>query len=86
MKIFGNRRGIFRITAAVVESDPLLIKCLMGNCVIVRAEYMAMYDAIEYHAYSFEFDEVEDAVMTPEYDVIVDYKIGFRFERVELVR
>ena len=63
-----KRVGKFSIEHYLIDSDdPSMVHLMLANKVIVRAEVRYEMDAIEYHAYSDDFDEVEPGQQIPEY-------------------
>lgn len=65
-----NRIGRFKITRAFLERWMDLI-WMMGNFVIVRADYRWDTETVEYLAYSPLFDECPQECAPPEYNIIV---------------
>lgn len=63
--------GRFTIDFPIVEDDPVLVRTIMGQCVIVRAEMRYDLGAFEYHAISPQFAEVPPHCVPPEYRWIV---------------
>jgi len=65
---FGSRRlGQFKITGPFIVANPGAIKKIMGECIIIRAEQYAAYDAIHYMAISDQFEECERGHEVPWY-------------------
>ncbi len=62
-----KRVGKFSIERYLIGDDPSTVHQMLANKVIVRAEVLYEMDAIEYHAYSDDFDEVENGQKIPEY-------------------
>jgi hypothetical protein len=60
------------IPAQLVAEEPLAIMNLMSNCVVVRCEYLAMFNMFEYHAYTTLVEPLEPNQMPFEYDVNID--------------
>ena len=65
-----KRRGRFKISRRMIENDPMLIKRIMGEMIIVRAELMWIGDEIEYVAYSKLFDIIPEQEESPFYKII----------------
>jgi hypothetical protein len=73
MIIVKNRRlGKFYITGDYLDGFNPNVQQIMGQCVILRSEYMIHMDAIEYIAVSDKFDELEEGRKPPEYTWIID--------------
>ena len=64
-----NRKGTFRVSAGLIDTNPEIIMMVLARCLVVRAEILIMYDCVEYCAYSPEFDIVPEGVVAPEYRV-----------------
>lgn len=71
-----RRRGRFQVGIHVINDAPEVVTQIMGQTIIVRAEAILAVDAIEYHAICEHFEELEDGMMVPEYDVIYDGETG----------
>ena len=68
-----NRRiGRFTISSRMIERSPEIVRAAMGRCIIVRCEMLFEFDALEYVAISPDFDEVQQGMISPEYEVIID--------------
>jgi hypothetical protein len=66
-----NRRfGTFTISRKMIETHPEIVKRIMGECIIVRAEMSYVRDAFEYTAISDWFDEVSEAAIPMEYGIL----------------
>jgi hypothetical protein len=61
--------GKFYIDLNIIESgkENTIIKKIMSQCIILRAEVLYYRNAIKYVAISDNFDSVEDGMMIPEY-------------------
>ena len=64
-----HRYGRFVISRHFIEDNPELVKRIMGDCIIVRAECNFATDYIEYVALSHWFDPVESGTIPPEYQI-----------------
>ena len=62
-----KRVGKFTIDFATIDGDPLVVHQMLEEKVVVRAEARHELQAIEYHAYCDDFDEVETGHQIPEY-------------------
>jgi hypothetical protein len=66
-----NRKGRFKIGHIVIKNYPETVLKIMGQCIIIKAESMYAYDAIEYYALSKNFRKLKEGAPIPEYDVLV---------------
>jgi len=62
------RRGVFKISSALLDEAIDELFEFMSNFVIVRAEHHYFNDYIKYHAISPLFDITDDGTIIPEYD------------------
>ena len=62
-----KRIGRFVIDYQMIDNEPLMAQMMLSGMLIVRAEARHEMRAIEYHAYSDDFDEVETGQLIPEY-------------------
>jgi len=60
----------------MIDECPDLVKRIMGECIIVRAEHFFVSNVIEYYAISELFDEVKEGYLVCEYEVIVHKEHG----------
>lgn len=68
--IFDERRfGNFSFDARCIRSNPKAIQALMKDCIVVRAEHLFDWDAIEYTALHPDFAPVEQGRRAPRYEV-----------------
>jgi len=51
-----RRIGIFRIADSMIIRMPKLVMNITGQCIIIRAEHLKMFNSIEYTAMSEQFD------------------------------
>jgi len=80
------RRGKFFISRKNLVQYPKVVKQIMGQCIIIRAEDMYAYNVIEYQAISDWFDEVPEGMLIPEYDLnftYVDRSVKWMFSKRE---
>ena len=63
--------GKFKILEIMIDNQPDLVRKIMGECIIVRAERMYVHDAIEYDAFSDHFESLDEGLMAPEYEWII---------------
>lgn len=64
-----RRCGKLVVPAKLVAQDPDLMMRVMAECIVVRAEYLAMFDLFEYQVYSPLIPILEEGRMTPEYNI-----------------
>ncbi len=62
-----KRAGRFSIPFSMIEENSLMAQLMLSGKLIVRAEARHEMQAIEYHAYCDDFDEVEQGQQIPEY-------------------
>lgn len=68
-----NRRiGKFNIEIDVINDAPEVVQQVMGDVIVIRAEALLQTNMVEYHALCDSFEEVEDGVVVPEYDLMYD--------------
>jgi hypothetical protein len=72
-----NQLGRFRIENALIQDYPELVMSIMSRMIIVRAEQMWIYDAIEYQAISSDFYEVAKGERIPSYNMLIDSDEGY---------
>jgi len=81
--LYPSRRfGKFEIDRFFIMEHPSIIKRIMGECVILKADWLPHKDAIEYTAISDWFDEVPLGNEPAYYSIILtkegnNYKWGF---------
>lgn len=72
-----RRIGKFSVHRDMLHyADPVLLRDFMTNFLIVRAEMMFVYDAIEYTAYSHLFEPVSGYLTPPVYTLRVGMEDG----------
>ena len=71
-----RKYGKFRIYRASLEQETAALFEVMSKVIVVKAEYALAIDAIDYTAYSEEFDEVELGIEVPEYLPIIYTRYG----------
>lgn len=69
---FERRMGKFRIKTEFIEDYPSATQVVLGNTVIVRAEYLFGEGCIEYTAFCHSFDIVRQDSTLPEYSPVMD--------------
>jgi len=66
-----NRRlGTFIVSSEMIENYPEIVKQIMGECIIVRAGFSYIEDAIEYTAISDWFDAIPINNVPMKYNII----------------
>lgn len=77
--------GQFTISRVLIESNPKLVKKIMGDCIILKADFMYTDASVHYHAYSDSFEELSDGGVTPFYtiSIIKEPRKRIRFEWVK---
>jgi len=68
-----NRKGTFKITKALIDNNPDGVIKTLANVLVLRCEYIAIYDHFEYHGISKLFDETEEGQVIPEYGFIISF-------------
>lgn len=69
--IRNNRRGLFLISRELLEDAPAIVKRVLSDVIVVRAELRWDLDAIEYVAICDKFDECPEGELTPPYNCII---------------
>ena len=62
-----KRMGRFKITAVMLEDRSDAVLAIMGECIVTRCEHRWDADIFDYTAASWQFREVEEGEMSPEY-------------------
>jgi hypothetical protein len=84
-----SKLGRFRISMGTIDKLPDLVKKVMGECVIVRAEMLFELNGIEYTAMSDHFKELTPGERAPYYEVIFSEeadKVRWQFRLEETCR
>ena len=68
-----RRRGRFRVTTELVREHPDELMRVLVRCLVVRCEMDYATDSLEYTALSGYFDEVDDYLVTPEYECLLEH-------------
>ena len=77
-----NYPGKFKIPEEWIQNKPSLIRHIMNNMIVIRAEYI-MYDrCIHYHAFSPLFLPVKDGCKISEYSIDFKNDEDFYFQKV----
>jgi len=64
-----RRIGRFFIEWPLIERSPEVVRQVMAQCIVIRAELLGANHAVEYVAFSDSFDPVEHGSLVPEYHV-----------------
>ena len=64
-----RRYGCFKIAWFHIEDNPKLVREIMGQCIILRAEALYATREIEYIAESDWFDRIEEGFIAPMYEI-----------------
>lgn len=67
-----RKRGIFNIARPYIIKYPVFVKAIMGQMIILRAEFIFHKDCIEYVALSDLFKEIKEGDELPIYDIILN--------------
>lgn len=83
----GKRVGLIKITDDLIEENPNgVMKYLMSQIIVIRAEHILWNRTVEYIALCEQFDEVGEGEVLPEYQAIArrhpDGEITLTFERL----
>ncbi|MCO5157903.1 MAG: hypothetical protein M9945_14335 [Aquamicrobium sp.] len=70
MQLPERRYGKFSIEQDVLIQAPDIVRKVMGECVILRAEFRFQMNQTDYEAWSPGFDPVPDGQEPPSYDVV----------------
>lgn len=70
--IDSNKIGKFSIEADAFNQHPDVVRTIMGECIILRAEMLLHMKAVEYVAIVEDFDEIEPGEQAPFYDLEFD--------------
>lgn len=71
-----NRKGTFKITRDLIESNPEVIIDLLKDILVVKIDSDFMYNSLHYYGYSKHFDLLEDGEFPPEYIAEITGKKG----------
>lgn len=63
--------GRFVITNEMIDTTPDIVRQIMGNCIITRAECMFHWNGISYVAISPKFRYVPFGSIAPKYKIVV---------------
>lgn len=90
--MIGNRIGIknvdypgqFRLSRKMLVNKSSLVKQIMKNIFIVRAEYIFIEDSIHYMGFSPLFFPIFEGNRVPEYELIIYEDNRFYFQRIKI--
>ena len=66
-KSFRRRKGKFKITEEQLLADPDSVQGLFADCIVTRCEHRWDADIFDYDALSWQFREVGQGGMAPDY-------------------
>jgi hypothetical protein len=64
-----TRKGKFSIQLEIIHENPEIVRQIMGECIVIKAETDLFSESIDYQAYCDGFLPVEAGEVVPEYDV-----------------
>lgn len=67
-----RRLGRFRIDLEIINESPEVVRRVMRDVIVIRAETMLMDAVIDYHAQCEAFDPVPQGEEAPAYDILYD--------------
>ena len=83
-RTFGERRyGKFSVSLKCVREQPWLVRCLLSNMIVLRAECLYMKDVIEYEAECPWFFCVSEGMKIPRYEIAVNDEDGIDIQLAE---
>ena len=89
-KTIEKRVGKFRIPVQFIRdiTNKNILSNLFKNVIVIREEMQFWHNNIEYEAFSEMFDEIEDGLETPYYDVCLrdDDIVFFKKSKEQMVR
>lgn len=63
-----NRKyGHFLISRSLISEEPTLVKRILSQCIVLRAEMLWETNSVEYFAHCHLFKELSEAEVVPEY-------------------
>ncbi len=62
-----KRMGRFRIAEEMLVNNVAAVQAIMGECIVTRCDHRWDTNIFEYDALSFQFREVPQGEMSPEY-------------------
>jgi len=77
------RRGTFAIHIDLLRNSNSMISILFSKIIVMRAEYMAYSDCIEYLGHSWLFDELKFGDEAPRYYLKIDSDFRISAMRIE---
>jgi hypothetical protein len=70
-----QRPGAFRISRALLETDPEAFLTAIAGVAIVRCEFLHVYDCIEYVGYCADFERQDFGNVAPRYECLLTLHI-----------
>ena len=70
------KKGRFTLPRSFVLDQDIVVKRIMSQCIIVRAQMIYVSDVIEYQAISWRFRDVPDHEIMPTYVWTYDTETG----------
>ena len=67
-----DKLGQFEIPLDLIKTEPDLIKRIMGECIVMRADFVYATSSVVYHALHDEFEDRELGTSPPEYEPAYD--------------
>jgi hypothetical protein len=67
-----NRVGKFEVEREVIDDYPEVVMQIMGQVIVLRAEFLLHKNAIEYIARSPHFEEGPEGMEAPSYDIEIN--------------
>lgn len=67
-----RRLGRFKLPLQAIDDEPAVVRIIMGQCIVLQAQYSFTSQQFEYVALCDDFLEVADASIPPEYDIEFD--------------
>jgi hypothetical protein len=67
-----DKLGEFEIPMEAIEGMPDLVRRIMGECIVMRAEFMYATKSVKYVAMNEAFEEREQGAETPTYEPSYD--------------
>jgi hypothetical protein len=67
-----SRAGRFEVPYELLQKHPDVVRRVLSEVIVVRAEMMVVIQAIEYDAYGLAFDQLEEGAIVPRYDIEYD--------------
>ncbi|MEY9560508.1 hypothetical protein [Sinorhizobium fredii] len=72
MKLGDRRLGRFSIAIELISEASDVVRRIMGEVIVLRAEAMLVDACIEYEALCPAFEPLKEGLRLPEYDIVYD--------------